>query len=151
MSDDASKVIASDTPAVATPPRKPRSQVERAIVWSLISGLLVVVVLQWRAHDGFSKTKNAIQSAIDATENAPGIEQRSVSVNDVPPLIVGNPDYATEPINIFLLPEWRVDTYTWRGVLKPYVLRVYYGVEGKIGFGENRRITPSDLIRYETN
>ena len=55
------------------------------------------------------------------------------------------------PVDEFLNPERRVDTYTWRGVLKPYVLRVYYGVESKEGLGDERRVVPADLVRYETN
>lgn len=151
MPDDNSKITTNDSPAAPPPAKKPRSQVERGIVWTLIAGLLVVAALQWRAHAGFSKTRDAIQLALNAVENSPGIEQRTVSVNDVPAMIFGSPEYATEPINIYLVPEWRVDTYTWRGVLKPYVLRVYFGVEGKVGNGADRQIIPSDLIRYETN
>jgi hypothetical protein len=125
--------------------------VERVIVWGVIAGLMVVLGLQWRAHDGFSKTRDAIQTAIKVAEESPGVEQRSVSINDVPAMIHGNPHRATEPIDIPFHPEMKVDTYTWRGVLKPYTLRLYFGVEGKQGFGDDRKIIPADLVRYEVN
>lgn len=144
-------VAPSEAPANPTPSRKPRSPVERVIVWGVIAGLSVVMGLQWRAHNGFSKTRNAIQAALQAVEESPGIEQRSVSIDDVPSLIHGNPEYFSQPINIPYHPETKVDTYTWRGVLKPYVLRLYFGVEGKQGYGDDLRIIPKDLVRYEVN
>lgn len=154
MPDETPSASPNSIPATevpAGPVRKPRSPVERVIVWGAITGLLIVAGLQWRAHDGFSKTRNAIQAAIQAVEESPGVEQRSVSVNDVPAMIHGSPRYVTERIDIPFHPEKKVDTYTWRGVLKPYTLRLYYGVEGKQGFGDDRKIIPADLVRYEIN
>lgn len=146
---DPNSMTAAETPA--GPVRKPRSPVERVIVWGAITGLLIVAGLQWRAHDGFSKTRNAIKAAMDAVESSPGVEQRSVSVNDVPAMIHGNPHYISERRDIPFDPIKKVDTYTWRGVLKPYKVQLYFGVEGKQGFGSDRKIIPADLVEMIVN
>ncbi|HBL45334.1 MAG TPA: hypothetical protein DDZ90_18295, partial [Planctomycetaceae bacterium] len=52
--------------------KKKRSPVERAIVWGLIAVALLVVLIEWNARAGYSKTLAALQERIELSDKQNG-------------------------------------------------------------------------------
>lgn len=99
----------------ATNQRKPRSKVERAIVWSVILIMLVIVFFEWKARDGYNKTLNAISQASKASEEDPSAAP--VTKSTVEGLVSGSPT-KQDGITAFN----RTVLYTWQGLTR---LRTY--------------------------
>lgn len=131
--------------------KKPRSIVELVIVRGGILVMLVLVALQALAWWNFSQTKGPILVAMKEANDGP-VELSETRVKE---LVKGSPShevwqrqgdnrvwvredsastgntgdqYAPSPDE---QRAHRVDTYVWKGLFKPYVLRLYYGVKRK--------------------
>ena len=112
--------------SVSTNTKKPRSRVERIVVWSLISILAIVAGLEYWFGSAFTSDYNGILAAIEESNEG----DTNVTEAEVKQVLTKYSSYESQsnlkPNN---LAASRVDTYTYRGFLKgPGVLYVYYGV-----------------------
>lgn len=139
MSDNA-----ASQPSAATGAAPQRSPVEKAIVRGLILVMLIVVGLQGFAWWGFSRTTSPVLAALKAADDG----DDELNESEVKPMIKGSPAYArwskkdgvwTQQEGATLTEEQaalpsvhdtasRLDSYTWKGLLKSYTIRLYYGV-----------------------
>jgi hypothetical protein len=117
----------NDEASDKTPPAaKPRSPVERALVWGFILIALGLVAIQANAYMSFRNTNVPLQKAVQQSDDS----EHSTTESMVKELIKGSPAYETgPPEDAGELPSAvRMDTYTWKGLLRSYSIRVYYGV-----------------------
>lgn len=111
--------MSDQEPAVAPVAKKPRSTVERVIVQGGILLLLLMAVVQYLAYRNFAKTRSPLQAAVKESDDSDAV----VTEEMVGKMVHGSPHYVKgEP------GPSRVDTYTWNGLLKNYVLHVRYSV-----------------------
>lgn len=121
-----------------------RSPVEKFLVRGVILVMLVVVGRQGMAWWGFSQTTSPLLAAVKAADDG----NDELTAKEVEPMIKGSPIYAKwtkkdgkwtqqEGATIneeeAMLPSVhdtasRLDSYTWKGWLKSYTIRLYYGV-----------------------
>lgn len=124
-SQDASNPAAP--PAMEQQDKPARNPLERILVWGLILVGAVIIFFEGRARLSFSRTWSNLQAAM---EEAEGEGLSEFSIDDVPPLIVGNPTRTdeTKGLNNFA-------NYEWSGLVKKYGLRVRSGVHTKLVTG----------------
>ncbi|WP_145451877.1 tetratricopeptide repeat protein [Gimesia panareensis] len=74
MTDAESRTNSSDATPEPGPsgPKKKRSPIERALVWGLIAVALLVVLIEWNARSGYSKTLAALQERIELSDQQNG-------------------------------------------------------------------------------
>lgn len=60
--------------AQPSPQKKPRSAIERAVVWGGILLMLVVVVFEWRSREGHNGTINALETEFERSGTIPVAE-----------------------------------------------------------------------------
>lgn len=111
---------ASGTPV---PPRSPK---ERAVVWGGILVLLGIMAVQAFAWVNFSRTKAPLQKAVsdsDDSEHVVTEEMVKGWIRGTPALETGTPESALE-----LPSAKRMDTYTWKGIVRDYQLKIFYGL-----------------------
>jgi hypothetical protein len=117
----------SSSSSAAAGGKKPRSPVERAIVWGLIIVLGIVVLFEGRASFAFRNAFNKLQSRLDEAES----QDDPMTESDVKAIVTG---YSGEPVvnerlEPNLLNAKREDLYIFKGLIKNYPLYVYYGVQ----------------------
>jgi len=113
----------SDTPP--DNPKKPRSPVERAVVWGGIAILLGLLAIQANAFMSFSQTKKPLLAAVRESDDT----DKVVTEEMVKGMIQGNPAHETgAPEGISDVSAKRMDTYTWKGLFRSYAIKVFYGV-----------------------
>lgn len=106
-------------------PKKPRSPVERALVWGGIAILLVMLAIQANACLRFSQTKNPLLAAVKESDDT----DKVVTEEMVKAMIQGKPAHETgAPEGNLDVSAKRMDTYTWKGIFFSYAIKVYYGV-----------------------
>ncbi len=117
--------------------RKPRSKIERAITWSVIVILLVIVFFEWRARNGYTKTLNAIDRASKNSEEDPSATP--VTLSSVGKLVAGSPTKTDgkTPLNKTVL-------YTWRGLTGLRVYTILVTLEGTLNAADPM------LLSFET-
>jgi hypothetical protein len=119
----------SNSPSASKPATtKPRSPVERIVVWGLIALLLVVVGLEASAKFSYQKAIDALEAKI---EDSVGGNKTALKEADVKAVLGSRQPASTEDLtgkNIANAAR-RVDIYKWFTVnpYKPRALFVYYG------------------------
>lgn len=139
-----------------SPAPKKRSPIERAVVWGGIAILLVVAGMQFLAWNGFRRTLKPLQAAMQKADESEetvteahvkemlrGNPTRQESGPRSDSVKIGNADEDADTGDSTAAPDAselaasgasRIDTYTWKGLFRSYVLRVYYGIDaGKHG------------------
>lgn len=106
-------------------PQKKRSPVERAVVWGFILVVVGLVIIQGNAYLNFRNTNVPLQAAVKKSDDS----EQAATESMVKALVRGTPAYETgAPEDAMDLPSAkRMDTYTWKALLRDYSLRVYYG------------------------
>lgn len=118
-----------DAPAESTPSAKPlakpRSKVERAIVWGLIGVLSLLMLTELWAHLGFQSAYNSLTDGLEADveDHSDGILTEA-GVNE---RLGGRVPQHSESLDYLVYLASRVDTYEWPSLLKTRTLHVYYG------------------------
>lgn len=123
---DAHRDVAQTETTATEPTKKPRSAVERVVVWGLITVLAVITGIEYWSRSAFTSDYNAIVSAIEKSDES----NAAVTEADVKQLLTRFISHDSEA-NLAPndLAANRVDTYTYPGFLKGSpVLYVYYGV-----------------------
>lgn len=152
----------SEQPASAANPggalhqkKPPRPPVERAIVWTLILALLLVVSWQWYARNSYSRTLTALDARVDTMRNSivkekaeferektekglnwtypeimAAVRERmtpAAKVSEIDQYIYGLPTVTvTEAMSSG--GPMRRETYVWRGLFQNYELYLNYEV-----------------------
>ncbi len=120
VADDSSHDETRTATQPAAAGKKPRSKVERAIVWGGILILLGVMLVELTASRAFTSDFTAAQEALG---NGP------VTESDIRQLITKHSSVESNPdLTANRLVATREDKYTYGGLLKERVLYVYYGV-----------------------
>ena len=117
---------ASQVPSGKSKAQKPRSPVERAIVWGGILIMLGIAGVQGYAYLNYSQTIKPIQAAVKESDDT----EKVVTEEMVKGWVKGQPQYETSAPDGTqeMLNAKRMDVYTWKGVFRSYVLKVFYGV-----------------------
>lgn len=100
--------------------KKPRSPVERIIVWGGIIVLLGVVAVEARARKGYEWTLSALEKEIAKDE---GADAKPLLVKDIDQHLIGWPNRTESELG-----SYRKITLTWRGLFqkKPYGIDLTY-------------------------
>lgn len=106
----------SQSPTPAAPARKPRSSVERALVWGGILVLLAVVGVQAQARFGYDQSLKRTQGALEA--KARSGQDSEVTISEMPGYLAGW--YVTDRRKLGQV------VYSWDGVFKSYGFTVTY-------------------------
>lgn len=119
----------NDPPATESPvaPATARSPVERAVVWTAIVVLLIVVYFEYRANSAFRNSWRELKAALEASEKPRG---QPVPIDQIEMYL--SPGFEkSKPQKITSMAEGQYNqiVYTWSGLLKDYTLRVKYGIE----------------------
>lgn len=112
----------------AQPPRrkKPRSPLERALVWSGIGILLVVLAIEASTRFAF---QSAYTTILDELRKAEEQDDYRVTRSMVTRLFGGKEPASSETIRVAVGQE-RLDSYVWRGLLKNRSLYLHYSIQG---------------------
>jgi hypothetical protein len=118
--------MATQNPAAeAKQIKRPRSPIERGIVWGVIAVLLVAVAVELWDRRGFQADYHALTEALQAAEST---HDKSVTESDVKSLVRHHAEHTSEKgLSPNALSATRLDTYTYRGLVRRHVLYVYYG------------------------
>jgi len=104
---------------VAGNPSKKRSPVERAIVWSMIAGLLVIVGIEATAKNGYDSTRTAVQDRISSDPEG------DVSYSEVQTLLTGYfSEVQADGPRVGGIATSQYITYRWFSLFKNYELRL---------------------------
>jgi hypothetical protein len=96
-------------------PRKPLLPISRILVLIFVAAAAVVIVLELRTRAIYNSSYEAIDAAIAAGEES----GEGFFKKDVDPLLRGSPVREADPGG--------GETFTWRGILRPYKMRLSYG------------------------
>lgn len=151
MSDDqpTTNTTASDSPAEATPQRKPKTSPVGRI---LIGILLLILAVEAVSHFRMTSAKTTLNNELAKSE----AEEYQVTRADVKRLLGGRePDlskHVRAPVGDELY-----DVYYYFGILKRRVLCVHYGIQGETDADESKRemmevltVVP-EVILYDEN
>lgn len=109
----------------------PKPSLPPAVVWSVRAVFAVVAIIlltlawqEFQVKQAFSATNNAWQSALRSKgENA---ELTKSEFSKIP--LKGSPVVTTEKAGPNSFAAVSVDTYTWKGKLRSYAVKVYFGL-----------------------
>ena len=122
MPPDAARSPGAFGPELIAPPKKKRrSSVERAVVWTVIAVLLVLVLVELRHARIFD---SCLTAGVDAVN-----QKVSVSEAEIKTMITGYSEVEEKkdlPMN--QLSASREEKYTYPGLFKDRFIYVYYGV-----------------------
>lgn len=111
--------------------KKPRSPVERIVVWGGILVMLVLLGWQYYAKSCFQQTSDRLNAALakaDTDDDAKDAER--LYDGTVKKLLVGNPKLTESNEKTGKMGVSKIDTYTWSGPFKPYSLEITFGASG---------------------
>lgn len=116
----------SGSKPAAAPAKKPRSPVERVVVWGGIAVLLVLAAYQARARVGYSMTLSALQDRLEEDE---GSDAKQLLLKDLDSYIVGWPSRKQDESSAH---KGQIEL-TWPGLSASYGIVVGYdpSEEGK--------------------
>ena len=118
--------VASESTAVTSEPasqKKPRSRVERTIVWGLIAALLVVVGLEAQAWWGFRQAYGELGAKLRQADESEFV----VTQADVRAAVDGLKPVGHKAIYGIMRTADREDIYTWNGLFRSRTMYVYSG------------------------
>jgi hypothetical protein len=107
-------------------PPKPRSPRERAIVWSTIGILLVVLGIEACAWFAFQSAHGKI---LDALRKAEEQDDYRVTKSIVSRIFQGKEPTSSETIRA-AVGQGRLDVYVWKGLLRNRTLNLHYSIQG---------------------
>ena len=123
---------------------KPRSPVERAIVWGIIAVLVVVAGLEARARFGFNDAYDSLLNRLQKGEETGAL----LSGPEVTDTLKGRKPDETRKVRGLANGASRVDIYRFGGVLQKRTLYVYYGTAGKKGKPEVVAVTDQEAEKF---
>lgn len=127
-------------PAQAKPAgeKKPRSPIERAVVWGGILIMVIVIGVEYRAKSAFESNFKKLDDALGeaVTTGKPLVEA------DVKRIVTGYSDHQSSTAGPNKLAASRIDVFTYKGLLQTRVFRVSYGIEGADG-------NPPEVLRID--
>ena len=119
MNEEAAKpdqAASEKTPEQGVKVKKPRSPVERVIVWGLILILVAVIFIEWRAKTNYDASFEAVQQEMKASDEGPALTLQAAEN-----LREGNPSRSPGEENLNL-----VTTYRWFSFFKDYEFSLVY-------------------------
>jgi len=127
-SEESSQDVTPESQSGSTPQepetKKPRSPVERAIVWGGIAVLLVVVIVEAKARQGYDHALNEITARISEVEDTDGAVNEAI----VAEVFGGRKPASSGQAHNTSSGAKRVDIYRWDSLFKARALYVYYGL-----------------------
>ncbi|MSR56414.1 MAG: hypothetical protein EXS05_01920 [Planctomycetaceae bacterium] len=143
-----------NAPAPAPATRKPRSPVERAIVWGVILLLLIVVLIEWRGSSGIKSDADAAHAAMEKSTKG------YLTESELNQLVTRYSHRESQTgLTANEIAASRVDTFTYSGLLKKRMLYIYFGLPRagheqevlQVGESPVRMYTPEDfgMIRQD--
>jgi hypothetical protein len=105
------------TPAAQRASTNPRNPVERAVVWTLIGAMLVLVAVEASAKFGYDLSRSSLEAAIKTAEDS----NTPLLIEQVPALMTGYHRDTTQETE-----HDGVVTYRWPSLFKQYGLNVRY-------------------------
>ena len=96
-------------------PQKPLLPLSRIVVLIFVAAAAVVIVLELRARAAYNSSYEAVDQAIAEGETS----GEGFFKKDVDPLLRGSPVREADPSG--------GETFTWRGIVRSYKLRLSYG------------------------
>jgi len=121
-STDSHKTNQEPTTAQTTQTPKGRSLTERCLVWGGIVVLLVIVLFEWSARNGYSKTLVAWEAARKANDEGSGLV-----LTEADKLVRGFPSTTSRDQP----PLSKVLTYTWSGLFRSHSIRLQIDLQGE--------------------
>lgn len=109
---------------VPEPPKKRRSHLERAIVWSAIAVLLGVMGVEAYARWSFERAYGPLAEKLRQADDS----DQEVTSADVRAAVGGKLPAQTQRFTGITKTSNLEETYVWHGIFKRHTMYVYYGV-----------------------
>lgn len=110
---------------------KPKPSINPAVVWSTRAVVAVIatvlLILAWQEHqvkEAFSATNEAWQSALRSKSETADLTKSEFS--KIP--VKGSPTMVTDKAGRNSFAAVTIDTFTWKGRLQTYAVKVYFGL-----------------------
>ena len=115
--------------------RQGRTITERAISWSVIGVLSLVLGVEVLAYYGFNRAYDLLREKVGQADDS----KNYVVQATVTEAVGGKKISDTREVRTFLgtdgkrIAAERIDQFVWSGVFKNYTMYVHYGIAGKAG------------------